>query len=65
MPLADLNLVWVIAALLGTVGYLGFQIACVVWGFDADGNPKRRVLLGSAIGILASLALLILGLALA
>ncbi|MFA4045206.1 MAG: hypothetical protein HZRFUVUK_002016 [Candidatus Fervidibacterota bacterium] len=65
MPLESLNIIWVIATLVGFIGYVASQVACIIFAFDAEGKVKPKALIVTALFIVASLLLLILGLAFA
>lgn len=62
MPLDQQNIVFVLLALIGCIGYIGFQAACVVFAFDRNGRVNARMLLMTILGIVLSLAMLIIGL---
>lgn len=62
MPLDQQNIVFVLLALIGCIGYIGFQVACVVFAFDRDGKVNAKALLMTALGIALSLVMLVIGL---
>lgn len=62
MPLDQQNIVFVLLALIGCIGYIGSQVACIVFAFDGDGRVNARALLMTVLGIMLSLTMLIIGL---
>ncbi|MCS7254745.1 MAG: hypothetical protein RMK18_11850 [Armatimonadota bacterium] len=62
MPLNQQNPLLVLMALVGCIGYIGFQVACIVLAFDKNGRANAKAIFVTAVGIAISLFMLIVGL---